>query len=150
LRKDFIDDPYQVYEARSAGADAILLIVAALEPDRLKQLHALAVQLHMAALVEVHNRAELQVALDCDPLLVGINNRDLKDFHVDLETTLHLRPLIPDSIYVVSESGIHTPDDLRRLTSAGVDAILVGEALVTAPDIAEKVRSFTHIVPSRL
>lgn len=145
LRKDFIFDPYQVYEARCAGADAILLIVAALEPALLFQLHVLAVQLGMAALIEVHNREELNIALDCDPLLVGINNRNLKDFTVDLQTTLHLRPLIPDPVCLVSESGIHTPDDVCLLASAGVDAILVGEALVTAPDVAAQVRSLAQV-----
>lgn len=150
LQKDFIFDPYQVYEARCAGADAILLIVAALEPAQLFQLHALARQLGMAPLIEIHDRAELDVALDCEPLLVGINNRNLKDFSVDLGTTLHLRPLIPDTLCLVSESGIHTPEDVRLLASAGVNAILVGEALVTAPDIAAQVRSLSQFRRSRL
>lgn len=145
LRKDFIFDPYQVYEARCAGADAILLIVAALEPTILFKLHALAQQLGIAPLIEVHNRDELEIALDCGPLLVGINNRDLKDFTVDLETTLRLQALIPDAVCVVSESGIHTPGDVRMLASAGVDAILVGEALVTAPDISAQVRSLSQL-----
>jgi len=145
LRKDFIFDPYQVYEARLAGADAILLIVAALEPATLLDLHALALQLGMAPLVEIHDRAELDVALDCGPLLLGINNRNLKDFTVDLQTTLNLRPLIPEAVCLVSESGIHTPDDISLLASAGVDAILVGEALVTAPDVPAQVRSLAQV-----
>jgi len=145
LRKDFILNPYQVYEARLAGADAILLIVAALEPTRLFKLHALALQLGMAPLVEIHNRAELNIALDCGPLLLGINNRNLKDFTVDLNTTLQLRPSIPDSVCLVSESGIHTPDDVRLLASVGVDAILVGEALVTAPDVPAQVRYLAQV-----
>jgi indole-3-glycerol phosphate synthase len=145
LRKDFIFDPYQVYEARLAGADAILLVVAALEPAKLFELHALTLQLGMAPLVEIHDRAELNVALDCGPLLLGINNRNLKDFTVDIQTTLHLRPLVPDPVCLVSESGIHTPDDVSLLAAAGVDAILVGEALVTAPDIAAQVRSLAQV-----
>jgi indole-3-glycerol phosphate synthase len=140
LRKDFIFDPYQVYEARVAGADAILLIVAALEPARLCQLQSLAHQLGMAVLVEVHDQAELDIALDCDPILLGINNRNLNDFSVDLHTTLRLRHLIPDSVRLVSESGIHTPEDVSLLAAVGVDAILVGEALVTAPDVPAQVR----------
>lgn len=140
LRKDFIFDPYQVYESRVAGADAILLIVAALEPARLCHLQALAHQLGMAALIEIHDRAELNIALGCDPLLLGINNRNLKDFSVDLQTTLQLRPLVPGPVCLVSESGIHTPDDISLLASVGVDAILVGEALVTAFDVPAQVR----------
>ena len=145
LRKDFIFDPYQVYEARCAGADAVLLITAALEPDRLYQLQALVQQLGMAALIEVHDREELNAALDCGPHLLGINNRNLKDFSVDLETTLHLRTLIPERVCLVSESGIHTPEDVRLLASAGVDAVLVGEALVTAPDVPAMVRSLARL-----
>jgi indole-3-glycerol phosphate synthase len=145
LRKDFMFDPYQVYEARCAGADAILLIAAALHPSRLFQLHALAEKLGMAALVEVHDQAELEIALGCSPRLVGINNRNLKDFSVNLETTLSLRDSVPASICLVSESGIHTPEDIHRLRRAGVDAVLVGEALVTAPDVPARVRSFARL-----
>lgn len=144
LRKDFIFDPYQVYEARCAGADAILLIVAALGPARLSELHALALQLGMVPLVEIHDRAELKIALDCDPRLLGINNRNLKDFTVDLKTTLQLRPLVPEAVCLVSESGIHTPEDVSLLAAVGVEAILVGEALVTAPDVASQVRSLAQ------
>lgn len=140
LRKDFICDPYQVYETRAAGADAVLLIVAGLEPVLLYDLHALVYELGMAALVEVHNRAELELALACNPPLVGINNRDLRDFTVSLETTLRLRPHVPAGACLVAESGIHTPADIARLAEAGVDAVLVGEALVSAADVAGKVR----------
>lgn len=150
LQKDFIFDPYQIYEARCAGADAILLIVAAMEPARLFQLHALAKQLGLAALIEIHDQAELSTALDCGPLLVGINNRNLKDFSVDLKTTLRMRPMIPDPVCLVSESGIHTPDDVSLLASVGVNAILVGEALVTAPDVAAQVRSLASCPQPRL
>jgi indole-3-glycerol phosphate synthase len=143
LRKDFIFDPYQVYEARLAGADALLLIAAMLEPERLLSLHTLAGRLGMAALVEVHTADELRLALECQPALVGINNRDLRDFKVRLETTLELRPHVPQGVIVVAESGIHTPEDVACLAEAGVDAILVGEALVTAPDVALAVRALS-------
>lgn len=141
LRKDFICDPYQVYEARAAGADCVLLIAAYLDRPQLGDLHALASELNMAALVEVHSRAELESALTCGPQLVGINNRDLRDFTVRLETTLSLLSLVPEGVTLVSESGIHTREDVVRLAAAGVDAILVGEALVSAADVAAKVRS---------
>jgi indole-3-glycerol phosphate synthase len=117
-----------------------LLIAAALPSGLLEELHGLSLSLGMAPLVEVHTRQELQATLACRPVLVGINNRDLHDFAVSLETTLRLRQEIPQGITVVAESGIHTPQDVARLAAAGVDAILVGEALVTAPDVAAKVR----------
>jgi indole-3-glycerol phosphate synthase len=145
LRKDFLCDPYQLFQARAAGADAVLLIAAYLDASQLRDLHALANQLGMAALVEVHDAAELEKALAaCRPVLVGVNNRNLRDFSVRLETTLELRAQVPAEVCMVAESGIHTPEDVRRLQEAGVDAILVGEALVTAPDIAAKVRSLTQ------
>lgn len=140
LRKDFIFDAYQVYEARAAGADAILLIAAALPADLLQQLHELACELRMAPLVEVHTQEELQVAMDCGPRLIGINNRDLRDFRVDLETTLRLRPQVPAGVCLVAESGIHTNEEVARLAAAQVDAILVGEALVVAGDVGAAVR----------
>jgi indole-3-glycerol phosphate synthase len=141
LRKDFILDPYQVFEARAAGADAILLIAACLEDALLQDLYGLAQELGMAALVEVHNLKELQRALPrLNPALVGINNRDLRDFSVDLDITLRLRPEIPEEVCVVAESGIHTPEDVERLAPAPIDAILVGEALVAAADTASLVR----------
>lgn len=140
LRKDFIFDPYQVYQARLAGADALLLIVACLEKGQLADLGALCLELGMVPLVEVHSLVELHVALQCAPALVGVNNRDLRDFSVDLETTLRLRPYVPPGVPLVSESGIHTQEHVKRLAAAGVDAVLVGEALVSAPDTAAKVR----------
>lgn len=141
LRKDFIIDPAQAYETRAAGADAILLIVAAFDDDsELASLHALAIELGLTPLVEVHTRAELERALRLDAKLIGVNNRDLHTFEVSLETTASLRPLIPVNIAVVSESGVSTPADMVRLAAMEVDAALVGEALVTAPDIAAKVR----------
>ncbi|MCZ7545290.1 MAG: indole-3-glycerol phosphate synthase TrpC [Anaerolineae bacterium] len=144
LRKDFLFDRYQLYEARAAGADAALLIVAGLEPARLRDLHAFAVELGIAALVEVHTAEELDIALTCQPALIGVNNRDLRDFTVSLETSFRLRALIPREICMVAESGIHTLEDVNRLAAAGVDAVLVGEALVTAPDVGAQVRSLSR------
>jgi len=145
LRKDFIGDPYQVYEARAAGADALLLIAALLPARQLCSLQSLTEELGMATLVEVHNGAELESALHCRARLIGLNNRDLGDFSVDLGTALRLRPHIPAGVCVVAESGIHLPADVARLAEAGVDAILVGEALVTAPDVAAAVRSLAGL-----
>lgn len=146
LRKDFTIAEVQLYEARANGADAILLIAAALTDDKLfADLHAAALGLGLTALVEVHNEAELQRALKIPGIkLVGINNRDLGSFEVSLETTERLRPLLPPGIAVVAESGIFTAADVVRLEKVGIDAILVGEALVTAPDIAEKVRELSN------
>ena len=143
LRKDFVIDPYQVYEARAAGADAVLLIVAALSDAALKTLHQLVQQLGMAALVEVHNGAELEQALAVDPGIVGVNNRDLRTFEVDLETTARPRPRVPPGVVLVAESGVRTPDDVARLAAIGADAMLVGEALVRAADVGQKVRQLT-------
>jgi indole-3-glycerol phosphate synthase len=134
LRKDFMIDPYQVVEARAAGADAILLIAAALESDEMAKLRDEATELGMASLVEVHNEEELEKALKIAPEIVGVNNRDLRTFNVDFETTLRLRPLIPEGIVTVSESGIRNREDALRLQEAGVDAILVGESLMRQPD----------------
>jgi indole-3-glycerol phosphate synthase len=144
LRKDFVCDPYQVYEAREAGADAVLLIAAHLDCALLADLHALAAGLGMAALVEVHSREEVDRALEAGPSLLGINNRDLRNFSVRLETTLELRRHVPPEICLVAESGIHTVGDVQRLAQAGVDAILVGEALVTAADPAARVFELAH------
>jgi indole-3-glycerol phosphate synthase len=141
LRKDFLCDPYQLYEARVAGASAALLIAAALDPALLADLHALAAELALAALVEVHDLAELETALSLPGLaLIGVNNRDLRTFRVDLQTCLDLRGLVPASVCYVAESGIQTREDVRRLSAAGVEAILVGESLVTAPDVPQAVR----------
>jgi indole-3-glycerol phosphate synthase len=145
LRKDFICDVYQLYEARAAGADAVLLIVAGLGKDELCALYAQALELGLTPLVEVHNLAELEAGLELDPLLIGINNRDLNTFEVDLETTLKLRPYIPEGVLLVAESGIHAAQDVTELAQAGVDAILVGEALVTAPDVSTRVRELAGV-----
>ncbi|HET6603442.1 MAG TPA: indole-3-glycerol phosphate synthase TrpC [Xanthomonadaceae bacterium] len=134
LRKDFIVDAYQVHEARALGADCILLIVAALDDARLGDFHALAADLGMDALVEVHDRAELDLALSIDAALLGVNNRNLRTFQTDLETTLGLRGGIGADRLLVTESGIHTRADVARLRAADVHAFLVGEAFMRAPD----------------
>jgi indole-3-glycerol phosphate synthase len=134
LRKDFIVDPYQLHEAAAAGADAVLLIVAALERPTLASLQAAAVQIGLDALVEVHDRRELQVALDVGAELIGINNRDLRDFSVDVQRTSDLLADVPGGVTVVSESGIASAGQLRRLGEEGVQAVLVGESLMRASD----------------
>jgi len=134
LRKDFIVDPYQVAQARVWGADCILLIVAALDAVQLRDLAAAARGLGMAVLVEVHDAAELELALQLDTPLVGINNRNLRTFEVSLSTTLDLLARIGSDRIVVTESGILTPQDVRTMRSAGVNAFLVGEAFMRAPD----------------
>jgi indole-3-glycerol phosphate synthase len=144
LRKDFVLDPYQVYQARGAGADAVLVIVAALNDEDLQVLLRLVESLGMAALVEIHNEAELERALGVDPVhgrrIIGINNRDLRTFEVDLGTTERLCSLVPPEVILVSESGIHSRADVARLATAGIDAMLVGEGLVRAQDVGAKVR----------
>ncbi len=136
LRKDFLFDSYQLFEARAAGADAFLLIAAILSPSELRQLITLGKQLGMSALVEVHTREELERALGACPDIVGVNNRDLKAFSVDTETSLQLIEAIPDSYLAVSESGLHSHDDLKRLRAAGFDAFLIGEHLMQAAEPA--------------
>lgn len=143
LRKDFIFDAYQVYQARAYRADAVLLIAAILDAEELAELLALARKLGMEALVEVHCEEELDRVLPLGPSIIGVNNRDLQDFSVDLATTLRLRPHIPHSIILISESGIHGRADVERLAGVGVDAILVGEVLVTAEDVVGKIRELT-------
>ena len=143
MRKDFVVDEHQVLEARAYGADAVLLIVAALPPDRLRALLDLTRQLGMEALVEVHSEAEVEAALDAGAAVVGVNHRDLTTFQVDVGLTERLRPRVPAGVVYVAESGIHTPDDARRMRAAGADAILVGEALMRAPDPAVKLRELS-------
>ena len=140
LRKDFLFDHYQLYEARVHGADAVLLIAAILNPALLAQLIGLAKALDMEALVEVHDELELERALMASADLIGVNNRDLRTFEVDLAITERLRPLIPAEVTVVAESGILTRADIQRLQALDVHAVLIGEALVTAPDPAAKIR----------
>jgi indole-3-glycerol phosphate synthase len=140
LRKDFIVTPYQVYEARAAGADALLLIAAALTLAQLRELRDLSSSLGLEALVEVHNKAELQVALASGADIIGINNRDLASLRVDLATTECLAPLVPPGRIVVSESGLKSRADLQRVQAAGAQAVLIGEAFMMAPDIKAKMR----------
>jgi indole-3-glycerol phosphate synthase len=140
LRKDFIVDTYQLHEARAAGASAILLIVAALEQSLLRELHDAARELSLDALVEVHDAAELELAAAIGAQLIGVNNRDLRDFSVDPERTFALLAGMPDGAVVVSESGITRIADLRRLRSAGVDAALIGERLMRDGDPAVALR----------
>jgi indole-3-glycerol phosphate synthase len=134
LRKDFTIDPYQLYEAKVAGADAILLVVGALSDSDLGALYGIASQLELDAIVEVHDEEELERALAIDADVIGINNRNLADFSVDLGVTFELLADVPAGKTVVSESGIHTRADVDELEAVGVDAVLVGEALMRAPD----------------
>ena len=140
LRKDFTIDAYQVYEARAASADAILLIAAALSREELREFMVLADDLGMASLVEVHTAEELDAALEVGARIVGINNRNLQSFETKLETTLGLASRVPGDRILVSESGIFTRADVERLMEAGVDAMLVGEALMREPDPGAKAR----------
>ena len=137
LRKDFMVDPYQIYESRAMGADCILLIAACLSDAQMAELEAIALGLDMAVLVEVHDGAELQRALKLKTPLVGINNRDLRSFDVRLETTLDLLPEVPPERLLVTESGIATRADVQRLRAAGVHAFLVGETFMRAPEPGE-------------
>ncbi len=141
LRKDFIFSSYQIYEARASGASAILLIVAMLEENLIRDLHLLAANLGLGILVETHSRAEVETALGIGAKLIGVNNRNLHDLSVNMQTTYEVRSYVPPEICIVAESGIHTRADVERLNEIGIDAILVGEALVTAADIPAKVRS---------
>lgn len=134
LRKDFTVDAYQLYEARAAGADCILLIVAALDVPKMRELEAVAHELGMAVLVEAHDAGELEQALELKTPLIGINNRDLRTFETRLETTLDLMPRIPAGRVVVTESGVLTPADVRKLRKGRVDCFLVGEAFMRASD----------------
>jgi len=134
LRKDFILDRYQLYEAAAAQADAVLLIVAALTPEELAELHAEADTLDLDCLVEVHDAEELEIALEVDAEVIGINNRDLGDFSVDLERTFELLPDVPAGKTVVSESGIRSREQVAELERVGVDAVLIGETLMRADD----------------
>lgn len=140
LRKDFIVDPWQIYETRAKGADALLLIAAILEEEELRQYRGIAVGLGMAALVEVHDEADLNKALAGGADLIGINNRDLRTFVTDARTSLALAPLVPAGKTVVAESGIKGREEIEALLAAGIRAVLVGEALMAASDPAGKIR----------
>jgi indole-3-glycerol phosphate synthase len=140
LRKDFIFDPYQVYESRAYGADALLLIAAVLSQSQLNELISLGHSLGLGCLVEVHNGDEVHKAVFSEAAIIGINNRDLNSFVVDINTTRRLRPLVPEEKIVVSESGIKSRQDIENLEEWGVDSVLVGEALVTAGDVRAKMK----------
>lgn len=143
LRKDFVFEEYQVYESAAAGADAILLIVAALDDENLLRLRRLAEdELGIDALVEVHTGDELKRAADCGAKLIGVNNRDLRTFEVSLQTSLSLAPQMPQDSVSISESGLHTPDDLRRLRAAGYHGFLIGETLMRSRQPDEVLRGF--------
>jgi indole-3-glycerol phosphate synthase len=144
LRKDFIIDPLQIREARAYGADAILLIAAILETSQIEEYQGLALELGMDALVEVHDEAELEKAVAAGSRLIGVNNRDLRDFSMDLNTTFRLQKMIPKDIPLVSESGIRDHRDMVRLAAHGVRAALVGETLMRAADPAEALRMLVN------
>ncbi|HEX3834419.1 MAG TPA: indole-3-glycerol phosphate synthase TrpC [Solirubrobacteraceae bacterium] len=146
LRKDFVVDPYQVVESMAAGADAILLIVAALGADELGALYAQAQGLGLGVLVEVHDARELAVAAQLRPEVIGINNRDLTTLQVDIERTHELLDGVPAGIIVVAESGLRTRADLERVAAIGVDAVLVGEALMRSPDVEAACRELTGLL----
>ena len=145
LQKDFIIDLFQIYEGRASGADAVLLIAALLDRERLRDFVGLARELGMVALVEIHNEDDWEKASVLDLSLIGINNRDLKTFEVDLGTTFRLKREIPPKIKVVSESGIKDPQDVRVLREAGVDGVLVGEILMRSSDPASKIRELLGV-----
>ena len=144
LRKDFTIDPYQLYEAKAAGADAVLLVVGAMTQDELAALYRDAHALDLDAIVEIHDEEELDAALEVDADVLGINNRDLEDFSVDIQRTFDLLHDVPAGKVVVSESGIHTREQIDELEQVGVDAVLIGEALMRAPDPEEAVRQLTR------
>jgi indole-3-glycerol phosphate synthase len=140
LRKDFLLDSYQVYQSRAYGADGVLLIVAILTPDKLQELLGISRELNMSCLVEVHNEAEVEIALENEAKIIGINNRDLNTYKVDFATSERLRPLIPPDRIVVSESGIKDRSDIEKCRHLGIDAVLVGESLMSAPDIVARMK----------
>jgi len=144
LCKEFIIDPYQIYEARTAGADAILLIVRILTDDELKSFLREAAKLDMAVLVETHSEEEIQRALRAGAHIIGINNRDLDTLEVDIQTTMRLKNRVPGGNILVSESGIKTRREVRLLDDCGVDAILIGDSLLTSKNIREKLESLLH------
>ncbi|MCC6158955.1 MAG: indole-3-glycerol phosphate synthase TrpC [Deltaproteobacteria bacterium] len=144
LRKDFLLEPYQIFEARALGADAVLLIVRALDDATLRDLHALATALRMTALVEVHDERELERAMNAGASVIGVNNRNLDTFVVDLDTTIRLAAQVDAGTTLVAESGIHAPGDVERVRRAGVHAILVGESIVTSADPGAKIRELVQ------
>ncbi len=144
LRKDFLFDPYQIYEARANGADAVLLIAAILEKSLLDELLSVVKKLSMNALVEVHTKDELKKVLQTDAEIIGINNRNLKTFETDIQTSIDLMADIPESKVIVTESGIKTKEDIRKLSKAGVDAFLIGETFMRADNPGEMLNEFIN------
>lgn len=140
LRKDFICDPYQIYEARSAGADAVLLIAAMLDLNQLREFHAVAKDINLDVLLEVHDEAEMEKALQTNCKLIGVNNRNLRTFTIDLNTTGRLARMMPSDRLLVSESGISNREDINRLAADGAKAYLIGEAIIREADIGLKLR----------
>jgi indole-3-glycerol phosphate synthase len=145
LRKDFTVDPYMLYQAKIAGASLVLLIVATLTDQQLQEFLKLADDLGLAALVEVHNQTELERALDANAKIIGVNNRNLKDFTVDLNNSLKLRPAVPDNIPFITESGIKTTDDIKRLKDAHVNGVLIGETFMKANDRKKIINEFQSV-----
>lgn len=150
LRKDFIFDEYQIFESRAYSADALLLIVSILTREKLKELIDLTHSLEMQALVEVHNEKEVETALEAGARIIGVNNRDLKTFETDLNTTRRLAPYVPDDKILVSESGINTHEDIMSLRQEGVDAFLIGEALIKEEDIGQKLKELRGISSKKI
>lgn len=148
LRKDFLVHPWQVFESRAMGADCVLLIMAALSDEQATELEDIARSLDMSVLAEVHDRRELDRALGLETRLIGVNNRDLKTLHTDLATSEELVPLIPADRIPVGESGIRTPEDVRRLCRAGTRCLLVGESLLRQADVTAAARALIHAIPS--
>lgn len=134
LRKDFTIDEYMIYEAKAIGAHAVLLICSILSQHQLKEYLAIAAELGLCALTEIHNGKEAEMALEAGASIVGVNNRNLKDFTVNINNSLDLRTMIPKDVLFVSESGLKTPQDIRRLKENGTDAVLIGEALMGSPN----------------
>lgn len=149
LRKDFIIDPYQLLEARVAGADAVLLIVAALEKDELRELLEKTYEIGLEALVETHSAQEMETAIDVGAKIIGINNRNLETFKIDLATTEQLARLAPADTILVGESGLYTKDDIQRMINAGVDAILVGTHFMKHPDPGKALQQFKSDIGSK-
>ena len=146
IRKDFTVDAYQIYQSNWLGADAVLLICAILEEQTIAGLLALCDQLGLSALVEAHDEAELQMAVRAGARIIGVNNRNLKDFTVDTENSRRLRALAPQGVLFVSESGIQTAQDVKQLRESGVDAVLIGESLMRAADKRAMLDSFRGVV----
>jgi len=145
LRKDFIVDPYMIYQAKFAGASIVLLIVAILTPEQLKSYQQLADELDLAAIVEVHSKEELEIALTAGAKIVGVNNRNLKDFTVDLNNSPDLRPLVPNNIPFIAESGIKNADDIKLLKNANVNEVLIGETFMRSTDKTGLIKKFKEV-----